>query len=116
MIITTTPSIEGKCITDYLAIVSGQAIMGADLIRDILENVHEIVGGSSGAYEEALKKARKIALQEVADEARRFGADAVVGLDINYEVLGAAGAMLMVSANGTAVRIEDNDPKHLLLT
>jgi len=106
MIITTTPSIEGKRITEYLGIVTGEAIMGANILRDFLANIRDVIGGRSGAYEEKLIEARHISIQEMEDNAARLGADAVVGVDIDYEVLGADNGMLMVTACGTAVRIE----------
>jgi len=106
MIITTTPSIEGKRITEYLGIVTGEAIMGANILRDILAGIRDIIGGRTGAYEEKLIEARHISIQEMEENAARLGADAVVGVDIDYEVLGADNGMLMVTASGTAVRIE----------
>ena len=105
MIVSTTPSLEGKPITDYLGIVSGEAIMGANLFRDLFANIRDIVGGRSGAYEEELRKAREAAMEDMIAEATMRGADAVVGIDLDYEVVGQGGSMLMVSANGTAVKI-----------
>ena len=106
MIITTTPSIEGKRITEYLGIVTGEAIMGANILRDFLANIRDVIGGRSGAYEEKLIDARHISIQEMEDNAIQLGADAVVGVDIDYEVLGADNGMLMVTACGTAVKFE----------
>jgi uncharacterized protein YbjQ (UPF0145 family) len=106
MIITTTPSIEGKRITEYLGIVTGEAIMGANILRDFLANIRDVIGGRSGAYEEKLIEARQVSIKEMEDNASQLGADAVVGVDIDYEVLGADNGMLMVTACGTAVRIE----------
>lgn len=103
MIVTTTPSIEGKAITGYLGIVTGEAIMGANVVRDIFASITDIVGGRSAAYEQKLSDARRIAMREMEDEARRLGADAVVGVDLDYEVI--RDGMLMVSASGTAVRL-----------
>ena len=103
MIMTTTPSIEGKPVREYLSIVTGEAIMGANIVRDFFASITDIVGGRSGAYEEKLSHARKIALEEMANEARRLGANAVIGIDIDYEVV--RDGMLMVTASGTAVRI-----------
>ncbi|HHX51220.1 MAG TPA: YbjQ family protein [Clostridia bacterium] len=103
MIVTTTPNIEGRSITDYLGIVSGEAIMGANVIRDIFASITDIVGGRSGAYEEKLNEARRVALAEMTEEARRLGASAVVGVDVDYEVVREG--MLMVTASGTAVVI-----------
>ncbi len=101
MIITTTPSIEGHQITEYRGIVVGEAIMGANVVRDVFARVTDIVGGRSGAYESKLQDARDTALTELEDRARDKGADAVVGVDLDYEVVGQS--MLMVSASGTAV-------------
>jgi len=102
---TTTPSIEGKAIAEYRGIVTGEAILGANIFRDFFAGIRDIVGGRSTAYERELQKARQIALQEVEDEARSLGANAVVGIDLDYEVVGQGGSMLMVSASGTAVVI-----------
>jgi len=106
MIITTTPNVEGRRITAYYGIVTGEAIMGANIVRDIFAAVTDIIGGRSGAYEEKLQDAREIALREMAEQAAKLGANAVVGVDLDYEVVGQGGSMLMVSASGTAVRIE----------
>jgi uncharacterized protein YbjQ (UPF0145 family) len=103
MIMTTTPTIEGKSIVEYRGIVAGEAIMGANLVRDIFAGVRDIVGGRSAAYEKVLTSAREIALQELEAEARRVGGDAVVGVDLDYEVVGRGGSMLMVTVSGTAV-------------
>lgn len=103
MIITTTPSVEGQTIEEYLGIVTGEAILGAHLGRDIMASFTDIVGGRSAEYEEEVRKARAIALDEMASEAERQGANAVVGVDIDYEVIRQG--MLMVSASGTAVRL-----------
>ena len=105
MIITTTPSIEDKRITDYHGIVSGEAIMGANLFRDMFANITDIVGGRSGAYEKELVAAREAALDDMTAEAVDKGANAIVGVDLDYEVVGQKGSMLMVSASGTAVTI-----------
>lgn len=102
MIVTTTHSIEGRKITDYRGIVVGEAILGANIVRDLFASVTDIFGGRSGAYEEELGKARETALREMQERADRLGADAVVGVDLDYEVIGQ---MLMVSASGTAVRL-----------
>lgn len=103
LIITTTNTIEGKQITDYLGIVNGEAIMGANVVRDIFASITDIVGGRSGAYEQKLKQAREIAIQEMQQFASQLGANAVVGIDIDYEVVREG--MLMVTVSGTAVRI-----------
>jgi uncharacterized protein YbjQ (UPF0145 family) len=105
MIITSTDAVEGRKVTQHLGIVSGEAILGANMFRDLFANVRDILGGRSGAYEKALKEARDIALREMEDEAASRGADAVVAVDLDYEVIGDRGSMLMVSANGTAVRL-----------
>ena len=106
MIVTTTPSIEGKSITDYHGIVVGEAIMGANIVRDVFASITDIVGGRSGAYESKLQDARDTALRELEDRAASKGANAVVGVDLDYEVVGANGSMLMVSASGTAVTVK----------
>ena len=103
MIVTTTPSIEGRKIAIYHGIVTGEAILGANIVRDLFAGITDILGGRSGAYEEELGKARETAVQEMKDEARAMGADAVVGIDLDYEVINN---MLMVSASGTAVGLE----------
>jgi len=105
MIVTTTPTVEGKKINNYLGIVTGEAIMGANIFRDLFAGVRDIIGGRSGAYEEELGRAREIALQEMQDEAQKRGANAIVGVDLDYEVLGSNGSMLMVTASGTAVQV-----------
>ena len=106
MIVTTTPSIEGKRITEYFGVIAGEAIVGANIFRDLFASVTDIVGGRSGAYEDALRGARETALQELQQAARDVGGNAVVGVDLDYEVIGKSGSMLMVSASGTAVRVE----------
>ncbi len=103
MIVTTTPSIEGKAIRDYRGIVIGEVIVGANLFRDLFASITDIVGGRSGKYENVLKRARDEALQEMQAEAAKLGGNAVVGVDLDYEVVGDKGSMLMVSASGTAV-------------
>jgi uncharacterized protein YbjQ (UPF0145 family) len=105
MLVTTTYLIEGKTVREYKGIVAGEAILGAHIFRDLFAGIRDIVGGRSGAYEESLKKARDIALDEMTAEAERLGADAVVGVDLDYEVIGEKGSMLMVTASGTAVRL-----------
>lgn len=104
MIQTTTPSVEGRAITEYLGVVTGEAILGANIVKDLFAGIRDIVGGRSGAYEEELRQARQIALEEMASEASARGADAVIGIDLDYETVGQ-GSMLMVSASGTAVRL-----------
>lgn len=103
MIVTTTPSIEGKTITSYHGVVVGEAIMGANIFRDVFARVTDIVGGRSGAYEAKLEEARYTALKELEERAASAGGNAVVGVDLDYEVVGDS--MLMVSASGTAVTI-----------
>jgi len=103
MIVTTTPSIDGRRITRYHGIVTGEAILGANIFRDVFASVRDIVGGRSGAYEKELGRARKTALDEMQAEAARLGADAIVGVDLDYEVINN---MLMVAASGTAVTVE----------
>ena len=104
MILTTTPTIEGKPIRDYRGIVTGEAILGANVFRDFFAGIRDIVGGRSSAYEKELANARQVALDELQEAARQAGGNAVVGIDLDYEVVGN-GSMLMVSANGTAVTI-----------
>ena len=105
MIKTTTNAIDGRTVSEYLGVVTGEAILGANIVRDLFAGVRDIVGGRSGAYEEELRNAREIALQEMEAEAAARGADAVIGLDLDYETVGGQGSMLMVSASGTAVRL-----------
>jgi len=105
MIVTTTPSVEGRSVADYLGIVTGEAIIGANIIKDLFAGIRDIVGGRAGAYENALREARSEALREMVSEAKERGADAVIGVDIDYEVLGRGNGMLMVTAAGTAVRL-----------
>jgi len=102
MLVTTTPIIEGKRIVKYYGIVSGETI-----IRDLFASIRDIVGGRSGAYEEVLRMAKDTALQEMQAQAAKLGANAVIGVDLDYETVGGSGSMLMVTANGTAVTIED---------
>lgn len=105
MIVTTTPTIEGRTIRDYKGVVTGEAILGAHVFRDLFAGIRDIVGGRAGSYEKSLRQAREIALKELEEEAARLGANAVVGVDLDYEVIGEQGSMLMVSASGTAVSI-----------
>ncbi len=106
MELTTTPSMEGRKITRYCGVVAGEAVLGANVFKDMFASVRDIVGGRSGTYEKELRKARQIALEELSEQARELGANAVVGIDLDYEVLGEKNGMLMVSASGTAVIIE----------
>jgi uncharacterized protein YbjQ (UPF0145 family) len=105
MILSTTPSLEGRPIREYRGIVTGEAILGANVFKDLFAGIRDIVGGRSATYERELGEARKIALDELADAARKLGANAVVGIDLDYEVIGANGSMLMVTASGTAVLV-----------
>ena len=103
MQITTTPNIDGKQIAKYCGVVAGEAILGANLFKDLFAGIRDLVGGRSATYERELQRARDIALTEMQDRARELGANAVVGVDLDYEVLGHGNGMLMVSASGTAV-------------
>lgn len=105
MIVTTTNSIEGKSIIAYHGVVTGQTIMGANIFRDIFASIRDIVGGRSGSYEKVLRDARDEALAELEQEARARGANAVIGVDLDYGALGSGESMLMVSVSGTAVTI-----------
>ncbi len=105
MITSTTPGVGGREVRETLGIVTGEAIIGANVFRDFMAGITDIIGGRSGTYERGLKQARDIAMREMCDEARGMGADAVVGIDLDYETVGANGAMLMVSASGTAVKL-----------
>ena len=105
MIVSTTPTIEGRPVRDYLGVVAGEAILGANIFRDVFAGIRDVIGGRSGSYEKVLREAREAALREMQDEARRLGADAVVGVDSDYETLGANGSMLMGAVSGTAVRL-----------
>ncbi|WP_020396468.1 heavy metal-binding domain-containing protein [Thiolinea disciformis] len=107
MLVTTTPNIEGKTIAQYYGVVTGEAILGANIFKDFFAGIRDIVGGRSASYERELAKAREIALAEMQDRAREMGANAIIGVDLDYEnvSLGSGGGMLMVSASGTAVKI-----------
>ena len=104
MILTTTPTVEGRTITEYKGIVFGEVIAGVNVFRDFAASIRNIVGGRSGSYEDELIKARTQAMNELFDDAQSLGADAVVGIDIDYEVLGENNGMLLVTASGTAVK------------
>ena len=106
MLMTTTPSVEGKKITRYCGVITGEAILGANLFKDLFAGIRDVVGGRSATYEKELQRAREIALAELSERARLAGANAVVGIDLDYEVLGQGNGMLMVSASGTAVVVE----------
>ncbi|MDE0228348.1 MAG: heavy metal-binding domain-containing protein [Spirochaetaceae bacterium] len=105
MIVTTTPTIEGRTIAEYQGIVTGEAIIGANIFKDFFAGIRDIVGGRSAAYESELRNAREIALAEMAEAAEQRGGNAVVGVDLDYEVVGQGGSMLMVTASGTAVSV-----------
>jgi uncharacterized protein YbjQ (UPF0145 family) len=106
MLLTTTSTIEGKRIKQYVGLVNGEAIIGANLVKDFFANVRDIVGGRSSTYEQWLREAKSIAVKEMMDQATRLGANAIIGVDLDYQTIGGNGSMLMVSANGTAVVID----------
>ena len=108
MLVVTTPNLEGRRITRYIGLVSGEAILGANIFRDLFAGIRDIVGGRSAAYEQELRKAKQLAIDEMQDQAQRLGGNAVVGVDLDYETItmGSGGGMLMVSASGTAVVVE----------
>jgi uncharacterized protein YbjQ (UPF0145 family) len=108
MLVVTTPTLEGRRITRYLGLVSGDAILGANIFKDLFAGIRDIVGGRSAAYEQELRKAKAIALEEMEQEATQLGGNAIVGVDLDYETvqMGSGGGMLMVSASGTAVVVE----------
>lgn len=106
MLVVTTPNVEGKKVVKYLGIVSGEAILGANIFKDFFAGIRDIVGGRAAAYEEELKKAKDIAMQEMMDQAKYLGGNAILSVDLDYETVGQGGSMLMVSASGTAVVLE----------
>ena len=106
MLMTTTPSVEGKRIVRYLGVVTGETIIGANVFRDFLAGVRDFFGGRSGSYEAVLREAKDTALEELVRQAEALGANAVVGIDLDYETVGGSGSMLMVTCSGTAVRVE----------
>lgn len=106
MIITTTGNIDGKNIREYKAVVAGEAVVGANVFRDMFASIRDIVGGRSGSYEKVLRKAREAAFEDIAEQAEEVGANAIVGVDIDYEILGETNGMLMVSVSGTAVVVD----------
>lgn len=106
MLITTTQSVEGRRVAQYLGLVTGEAIIGANILRDLFASIRDVIGGRAGAYEKALAGAREAALAELQERAAALGANAVIGVDLDYEVLGEGNGMLMVSINGTAVVLE----------
>ena len=105
MITTTTPELPGRQIASALGVVSGEAIIGAHIFRDMFAGIHNIIGGRAGGYEKALRQARDVAIGDMMEEARGLGADAIVGVDLDYETLGVDNGMLMVTAAGTAVKL-----------
>ncbi len=105
MLMTTTPTIEGHPIVEYLGLVSGETIIGANIFKDLFAGIRDIVGGRSGSYEKVLREARESALKEMAEVAAQMGANAIVSIDLDYETVGSGSSMLMVSCNGTAVKI-----------
>ena len=107
MLTTTTPVIEGKRIIKYYGIVSGETIMGANIFRDLFAGIRDIVGGRSNSYEKVLREAKDSALREMEQQAAQLGANAVIGVDLDYETVGQSGSMLMVTASGTAVFVQD---------
>ena len=107
MIVTTTGSVEGRIVASYLGICAGEAVVGANIVRDLFASVRDVVGGRSGSYEKVLAGAREAALEHMQEEAEALGANAVIGLSLDYEVVGEKGSMLMVVATGTAVRLAD---------
>ena len=106
MLVTTTSTLQGKQITRYLGIVSGETIIGANVFRDFFAGIRDIVGGRSGSYEEVLRQVKDTALKEMQQQAMAMGANAVIGVDLDYETVGSNGSMLMVTASGTAVVVE----------
>lgn len=106
LIVTTTHGVDGRRVREYLGVVTGEAILGANILRDLFAGIRDIVGGRSAAYEKELRRAREVAFQELEEAAVRLGADAVLGVDIDYEVLGESNGMLMVSVSGTAVALD----------
>jgi len=104
MLLTTTNTLETHQVKEYLGIVSGETIIGANLFKDIFAGIRDIVGGRSGSYEKVLREAKEIALKEMEEQAQKLGASAVIGIDLDYETVGAKGGMLMVTASGTAIK------------
>ncbi|MGD8327066.1 MAG: heavy metal-binding domain-containing protein [Sphingomonadales bacterium] len=105
MLMTTTATLQGREVREYLGVVTGEAIMGANIVRDLFAGIRDIVGGRAAAYEQSLSDARETALREMEERARAMGADGIIGIDLDYETVGSGGSMLMVSASGTAVKI-----------
>ena len=105
MIVTTTHTLDGRPVQEYLGVVTGEAILGANVFKDLFAGIRDIVGGRSAAYEKELRRARDLALAEMTTQAQDRGATAVIGVDLDYETIGDGGSMLMVTASGTAVRV-----------
>lgn len=105
MIVTTTNTLDGQPIARYLGIVTGEAILGANIMKDLFAGVRDLVGGRSTAYERELEQARELAIGEMTEKARSLGANAIIAVDLDYETIGSNGSMLMVAASGTAVRV-----------
>ncbi|MPR32625.1 heavy metal-binding domain-containing protein [Salmonirosea aquatica] len=106
MLVITTSSVEGKKIIKYIGIVNGEAIIGANAVKDFFAGVRDVVGGRAGSYEQSLREAKSIAIREMMDQAQRLGANTIIGVDLDYQAIGSNGSMIMVSANGTAVIVE----------
>ena len=106
MLVTTTSTLQDRKIVDYKGVVAGEAILGANIFKDLFAGIRDIVGGRSAAYEEELRKAKAMAMEEMTQQARDMGANAVIGIDLDYETVGQGGSMLMVAAAGTAVVVE----------
>ena len=106
MLVITTSTVEGKKITKYIGIVNGEAIIGANAVKDFFAGIRDVVGGRAGAYEQSLREAKSIALREMMHQAQHLGANAIIGVDLDYQAIGNNGSMIMVSANGTAVLVE----------
>jgi uncharacterized protein YbjQ (UPF0145 family) len=105
MIVTTTSTLEGRPVRAYLGVVSGEAVIGANIFRDLFAGIRDVIGGRSGSYEQVFKEARETALEEMVSEAKKLGADAVIGVDIDYEAGLGQGTMMMVACSGTAVKL-----------
>lgn len=106
MLLTTTPTVEGQRIVKYYGVVTGETIIGANFVRDLFASVRDFIGGRSESYEEVLREAKDTAIREMEESARKMGANAVVGIDLDYETIGGNGSMLMVTCSGTAVLLE----------
>ena len=106
MILSTTPTLEGKHITNYFGVVTGETIIGANIFRDLFAGIRDIVGGRAASYEKVLREAKDSAMREMSERAAEMGANAIVGIDLDYETVGSNGSMLRVTASGTAVKVE----------